>query len=210
MNTELKYYIFEKDGVAHYFNTLKNKEEFLCGTNYKIDYKFKLTKRFGTDIVKTISYDSYFYVKNIQIDKVIKMNENQRQWFINEIKNLNRKQNEITEKSTKMIYVGGKVSGLDVSEYTELFNLGKRYVQENRNDILLENVITPIDICQPDWTWRQSMDVCLEKLKQCDEVYFLPNWIESNGAYCEKTVSELLNIPITYIKESDLIKKESL
>ena len=104
-----------------------------------------------------------------------------------------------------MIYIGGKVSGLDVAEYTRLFNLGKVYVhQATKETIPMKNIITPIDICHPDWTWKQSMDVCLEKLKQCDEVFFLPNWEDSHGAYCEKIVCELLNKPITYIEESDL------
>ena len=48
------------------------------------------------------------------------------------------------------------------------------------------------------------MDVCLEKLKQCSEVFFLPNWEDSHGAYCEKTICEILNIPITIINEDDL------
>jgi hypothetical protein len=48
------------------------------------------------------------------------------------------------------------------------------------------------------------MDVCLGKLKQCSEVFFLPNWEDSHGAYCEKTICEILNIPITIINEDDL------
>jgi hypothetical protein len=104
----------------------------------------------------------------------------------------------------KLIYIGGKVSGLEVSEYTELFNRAKIYVSHIRTNVPIENIITPIDICHPDWSWKTSMDVCLGKLKQCSEVFFLPNWEDSHGAYCEKTICEILNIPITIINEDDL------
>lgn len=104
----------------------------------------------------------------------------------------------------RTIYIGGKVSGLEVSEYTRLFKLGKEYVSmlecEDLDNI---EIITPIDICEPDWTWEQSMDKCVEYVKQADKVYFLPNWIDSYGAHTENYIAEVLKIHTVFIQPAD-------
>ena len=102
------------------------------------------------------------------------------------------------------IYIGGKVSGLEVSEYTRLFQLGKEYVSILEcEDLENTEFITPIDICDPDWSWEQSMDICVEYVKQADKIYFLPNWVDSHGAHTEKYIAEVLNKDIVYIQPAD-------
>ena len=100
----------------------------------------------------------------------------------------------------RTIYIGGKVSGLEVNEYTEIFQLGKEFVSMLEcQDLDNIQIITPIDLCQPDWTWERAMDVCIEQLKQSDILYLLPNWVDSQGARTEKYLAEALKIPVIYI-----------
>ena len=104
----------------------------------------------------------------------------------------------------RTIYIGGKVSGLEVSEYTRLFKLAKEYVSMLEcEDLDNTEFITPIDICEPDWTWEQSMDICVEYVKRADKVYFLPNWIDSYGAHTENYIAQALKIHTVFIQPAD-------
>lgn len=104
----------------------------------------------------------------------------------------------------RTIYIGGKVSGLEVSEYIRLFKLGKEYVSMLEcEDLDNTEIITPIDICEPDWTWEQSMDICVEYVKRADKVYFLPNWIDSYGAHTENYIAKVLKIHTVFIQPAD-------
>jgi hypothetical protein len=47
--------------------------------------------------------------------------------------------------------------------------------------------VSPIDFGLPEGAnWKESKDVCLEKLKECDILFMLKDWRESEGAKAEQ------------------------
>ena len=77
-----------------------------------------------------------------------------------------------------MIYLSGKISGLDRTDYLEIFDYYEKKAQ------LIGDVINPAKTLDtlPELCYHQYMRLALDMLSMCNTIYLLPNWYESQGA----------------------------
>lgn len=76
------------------------------------------------------------------------------------------------------IYIAGKITGDD--NFAEKFRTAAEQIQAKRNCIILNPAELPKGMSQQDY-----MKLCFAMIDVADEVYFLPDYIDSNGAQLE-------------------------
>ena len=85
------------------------------------------------------------------------------------------------------VFISGKVSGLDIDEAYSNFSKAETDLIRWGYD-----VVNPMKICKPYWSWLRCMIVCLWNLTWCEKIYLLDNWHESKGARIEYKYAKLL------------------
>lgn len=101
---------------------------------------------------------------------------------------------ELAEGKQYFVYIAGKITGLTPEEYRSIFNSCRDWLSHNIWNGY--QIITPTDLCEDDWDWSTCMEICVNALKKCVAVYFLPNWEDSKGATCEKYIANALGLRI--------------
>lgn len=99
----------------------------------------------------------------------------------------------MTAKPTNMkkIYIAGKVTGTSIEERNEKFNNAQDFLESLGCD-----VVNPIQIVDPNATWREAMNICISKLIECEALYLLPCWEDSRGAKIELKLARDLGITV--------------
>lgn len=98
-------------------------------------------------------------------------------------------------KSKKpVVYIAGKVTGLDPVDYEAKFNLAKAKLEQN--DF---HVINPCDFIGPEVNWKTAMRMAFILLCSADHIYLLADWEDSRGAKMEFELS--IELGITCINE---------
>lgn len=100
--------------------------------------------------------------------------------------------------SKKRIYISGPISGTDDWE--------KRFAGAEKGLRILYSaageeieVVNPAKIAMPEGTtWQQYMDISLQMLRGCDEIYMLAGWRTSKGAQIERLYAKGSGIKITH------------
>lgn len=91
------------------------------------------------------------------------------------------------------IYISGRITGME-KEAAELFAKAEQ--------VLLAKNFTPVNpMLLPhnhDKKWVSYMKECLKVMLQCDGLYMLDNWQQSEGALTEWRLAKKLNMPIMY------------
>lgn len=90
------------------------------------------------------------------------------------------------------IYISGKITGL--SNFKELFT-------EAENELINQGyeVVNPVTISHDhDKSWSSYMRSCLKSMLDCDAIYMLSNWMQSEGATIERAVAQSLNFKIIH------------
>ena len=105
---------------------------------------------------------------------------------------------ELAEGKQYFVYIAGKITGLTPEEYRSIFNSCRDWLSHNIWNGY--QIITPTDLCEDDWDWSTCMEICVNALKKCVAVYFLPNWKESKGATCERYIATALGLRIIDIE----------
>lgn len=99
-----------------------------------------------------------------------------------------------SEKDGRMtVYISGKMSGLTEEEYRKNFKDA-----ENRLIELGYNVVNPCDLVYLQESYAGMLLQALYALSQCDKIYMLKNWKESNGANCEYWFAKGMGIDIMF------------
>ena len=88
------------------------------------------------------------------------------------------------EQKKKKICIAGKVSGLEIAEYTANFHIAEEFLLSKGYE-----VINPIEHCDIEMEWSDCMINCLKLLSGCDGIYILNNWSTSIGARIEQLFS---------------------
>ena len=91
------------------------------------------------------------------------------------------------------IFISGKISGLHYFYAYKRFAAAEKYLTE-----LGYKVTTPMCLCQKNWSWLRCMAVCLWNLIQCNTIYMLENWKDSQGARIEYAIACLLRKNIIF------------
>lgn len=99
-----------------------------------------------------------------------------------------------SEKDSRMtVYISGKMSGLTEEEYRKNFKDA-----ENRLIELGYNVVNPCELTYLQKSYSGMLLQALYALSQCDKIYMLKNWKESNGAKCEYWFAKGMEIEIMF------------
>lgn len=86
-----------------------------------------------------------------------------------------------------IVYIAGKITGLPKVVYTVNFN----YV-EDKLLALGFDTINPVRRIDATLPYDEIMDKCFRLIEKADIVYFMPNWIESDGAKKEYEYAQKL------------------
>lgn len=87
------------------------------------------------------------------------------------------------------LYVCGPVTGhADLNR--PAFDIAAARLQDAGYDTLVPHSFVP-----PDATWRDAMELCLERIPECDGIALLQGWDESDGATCEVAIASSRGIP---------------
>lgn len=90
----------------------------------------------------------------------------------------------------KKIYVAGKITG--EPNFKEIF---KKKVEElqNQGNIVLNPAELPKGL-----EYEEYITICFAMIDVCEEVHFLSNWVESQGAKREKLYSMAKNKDLSF------------
>ena len=91
------------------------------------------------------------------------------------------------------IYISGKISGIE-EEAFRLFDSKEKVLMDQGHD-----VVNPMKLRHDhDKSWKSYMIEDIKALVDCDAIYMLKNWTESQGAVIEHGLAESLGINIVY------------
>lgn len=96
-----------------------------------------------------------------------------------------------------MIYISGKISGLDL-------DVAKMNFESARMKLHPQICITPFEI-EPmfGWSvWACHMFSDVWELCRCDAIYMMSNWEDSKGAKIELKIAKILRLKIYYEKRN--------
>lgn len=95
----------------------------------------------------------------------------------------------------KTVYISGKISGLEESEYKPFFMKAEKLLKS-----LGYLTINPIKKgIVPGYKWEDYMKDAIQELCKCDYIYLLHNWEGSEGAKIEHEIAKKLKIPVLKI-----------
>ena len=101
----------------------------------------------------------------------------------------------------KTVYLSGKMTGLEESEYTENFRNAEMFYRACGYE-----VINPCDLAEivlkrkPDASYEDFMAEDLRALRSCTHIALLEGWESSPGARREKAEAKSLGLAITYYR----------
>lgn len=74
----------------------------------------------------------------------------------------------------KKIYIAGKITGLD--NFKEIFNQAEQELKQKGHKVMNPAILPS------GFEYEDYMKVCFSMIDVCEEVHFLPNWTDSDGA----------------------------
>lgn len=96
----------------------------------------------------------------------------------------------------RIIYISGKITGLQYSEACALFELA---TMELRDAGFTGQIVNPLKLGIPEVVeWHEAMDVCMRALGKCTTIYMLSNWKYSRGAKLELEFAVINQMEVFY------------
>ena len=99
---------------------------------------------------------------------------------MNKIKFLLNLVEHLSKRKKPVVYIAGKVTGLDEAVYTAKFAKTKAMLEADGYQVL-----NPIDFVAPGSTWMQAMRISMPLLCMSDIIYMQSDWQDSPGAHLE-------------------------
>lgn len=110
------------------------------------------------------------------------------------------KYNFVRDKKPK-VYISGKISGLSEKVYKNNFNSAELYLTGLGYD-----AVNPVSYgLIPNGTWEDYMRRDIKLLCECDYIYLLEGWEDSDGASLEKLIADNLEIKELVIDENGVV-----
>ena len=110
------------------------------------------------------------------------------------------KYNFVRDKKPK-VYISGKISGLSEKVYKNNFNSAELYLTGLGYDAV--NPVSEVTI--PNGTWEDYMRRDIKLLCDCDYIYLLEGWEDSDGASLEKLIADNLGIKQLVVDENGVV-----
>lgn len=107
------------------------------------------------------------------------------------------KYNFVRDKKPK-VYISGKITGLEEKVYKNNFNSAELYLTGLGYDAV--NPVSEVTI--PNGTWEDYMRRDIKLLCDCDYIYLIEGWEDSDGASLEKLIADNLGIKQLAIDEN--------
>ncbi len=96
----------------------------------------------------------------------------------------------------KKIYISGKITGLSIVQAESLFNNAETQLKAMYPGC---EIVNPMKINHDhDKSWENYMRADLKEMLNCDSIYMLNNWQQSQGAIVEYTLAKGLNFKIIH------------
>lgn len=96
----------------------------------------------------------------------------------------------------KKCYIAGKITGLPEKEYMAKFADAEDEVKQLLG---IEDIVNPVTLPHNHGrTWSDYMRECLKEMLDCDVVFALDNWEDSEGARTELSLAQKLGMKIFY------------
>jgi hypothetical protein len=96
----------------------------------------------------------------------------------------------------KLVYISGKITGLERSEAAAIFNDAEQIIKLGGNTPANPMIMIKQ---RDDFTWEHHMKEAIQLMLACDAIIMLPNWPQSRGAKIEHSIAKTLRIPISYL-----------
>lgn len=91
------------------------------------------------------------------------------------------------------IYISGQISGLLLHEARLNFAEAEKWLKRQGYEVMNPMVCNVYE----EWkTWADYIIESIEALRECDGIYFMDNWVDSDGAKVEKIVAEHLELKV--------------
>jgi len=99
------------------------------------------------------------------------------------------KSNKKKYRDTKIVYIAGKITGMEQQAY-QLFELYEKALKQKgyivANPMKLNH--------EHDKKWSSYMRECISCLMECDKIFLMHNWVESKGAKLELSIANSIGI----------------
>ena len=99
-----------------------------------------------------------------------------------------------SKRRRPVLYLSGPMSGLPAFNYPAFNSAAARL---RAMGYAVENPAENGD--QPNWT--AYMRVAIAQMMRCDQVVMLPGWQHSRGATIERTIADLLAMPVLAVED---------
>jgi len=97
----------------------------------------------------------------------------------------------------QVIYISGKITGLDIDVAKDNFKTAVDFVNEEMDF----QPLNPFDIVEQDDSlqWIDYMRADIKALVDCDAILMLPDWEESDGAKLELLIAQGLKMKVYHL-----------
>ena len=101
----------------------------------------------------------------------------------------------------RTVYISGKMTGLEESEYKEIFRNAEMFYRACGYEVVNPCNISEIVLQRkPDASYEDFMAEDLRALRSCTHIAMLEGWESSTGAKREKAEAERLGLEIMFYK----------
>jgi hypothetical protein len=112
---------------------------------------------------------------------------------MNKIKFLLNLVEHLSKGKKSVVYIAGKVTGLDVADYTAKFAKTKAMLEAGGFLVL-----NPVDFVVPGSTWMEAMRISMPLLCMADIIYMQSDWRDSPGAHLEWCTAVKLGLTVIF------------
>ena len=91
------------------------------------------------------------------------------------------------------IYISGKITGLPLSEVRQCFDAAAAFL----NEIGFE-AVNPLNNGLESACWKDHMAAGIRMLLDCEAIYMMDNWMDSQGASIEYDIANRLNMDVWF------------
>ncbi len=100
----------------------------------------------------------------------------------------------------EVVYVSGKISGLERDVYTKVFKDAENRIKNDGYKVVNPCEVVPFGNMEKP-TWSDYMRADVAALCRCDKIYMTANWVTSRGALIEKLIAVFLGIKVVHEQE---------